>query len=474
MLDTVLFYLPLTVALIGLLLTSALALWSFRRRRLAWLAFGLASLGAQVTSALQYASAFVSMAAQAARPRPMDRHPHSVEFLPPRVLVIVAWSCWVLAVVRLARAARMAEPAESRSWRRPALGLVLVACAIAMLQRVDARLDELVDESRRALFEGTSRLAYRPAEEPEDVDALASIPVRRIELGHRGGGVVGVAVDRDGRVFQWNAYARHAPAEAISLPGSFDAAFADERHACGITTDGHASCAPFPSWTGTLGVAKRLGDGPVTLLAPAPDIEDSSRICGLLADGTARCWGSRTEGDLEETQGLPFGAGLRAMTPAFGYVGCAAGQDGHARCWRLQSKGEVLGGEVAGLEDVIALSSSTERACAIDRKNAVACWELEPARGRVGWTALPVAGLRAVQVSVAPTHTCAVTVEGKVACWGSNPWGELCDGTTDDHTQPVTAVGVSDAVMVSTQVGTTCILRASGAVACCGQQRRFD
>jgi len=152
MLDTVLFYLPLTVALIGLLLTSALALWSFRRRRLAWLAFGLASLGAQVTSALQYASAFVSMAAQAARPRPTDRHPHSFEFLPPRVLVIVAWSCWVLAVVFLARAARTAEPAESRSWRRPALGLVLIACAIAMLQRVDARLDELVDESRRALL----------------------------------------------------------------------------------------------------------------------------------------------------------------------------------------------------------------------------------------------------------------------------------------------------------------------------------
>nr|WP_271915878.1 hypothetical protein [Polyangium mundeleinium]MDC0740677.1 hypothetical protein [Polyangium mundeleinium] len=140
------------------------------------------------------------------------------------------------------------------------------------------------------------------------------------------------------------------------------------------------------------------------------------------------------------------------------------------------SNGQVLGGDVAGLGDVVTLASSSERACAIDREGAVACWDLGAAavraRGQGGWTARPVPDLRAAQVSVAPMHACAVDTYGKVACWGSNKWGELCDGTTDEHAQPVHAVGVSDAVMVSTQGATTCILRAPGAVACCGQQRR--
>lgn len=118
-----------------------------------------------------------------------------------------------------------------------------------------------------------------------------------------------------------------------------------------------------------------------------------------------------------------------------------------------------------------------ERACALERDGRLACWELHAApniaRGRAVWQAQHVPELRAVQVSVAATHTCAVDASGKVYCWGSNRWGELCDGTTDDHPLPVAAADVSDAVLVSTQNSTTCIVRATGSVACCGQQRRF-
>lgn len=475
MLNAVFSYLPVAIAVLCLLSTGALAVWSFRRKHLAWPAFTIASVGAQVASTLQYLSAFVSMAAQAQMTQPTDRRPYSVEVLPTRTLQFVAWLSWALAVVFLARSVRLSESTGAQSWRRPTIGLVLIALAIAMFQRVDDRLDELVAETWRALYDGESRLAFRSVTEPEDVDALASIPARRIELAYVGMGGAGVALDNDGRAFQWDAFAPSKPATLTPLPAPLRAAFVGAWHACGITVDGHASCASLAPWTDAPGVPRSLLDARVSTLVPAVDVADHARICGLLMDGTARCWTSMGPGDIKEQPDLPFGTGIRAMTPEFGYLGCVAGQDGAVRCW-MRFNDKLLEGEVTGVEDVVALSSSTELACAIDRQGSVACWaigvEAVLARGRGGWAALPVSGLRATQISVSIGHACAVTAEGKVTCWGSNRWGELCDGTTEDRTQPVAAVGVSDAVMVATQGQKTCILRSLGVVECCGKQRR--
>jgi hypothetical protein len=476
MLDDIIFNIPLAVAVAGMALTGVLALRSRQRRPGAWLAFGIASLGTQVTLVLQYASTFATMAAQAARPAPTDRHRYAFNFVPPSWLHVVAWLCWALAVAALVRTVRASAGPETRSWWRPALGLVLIAGTVVVLQRVEARLDELVGETMHALFQGESRLSHRSAAQPESVGALAAISVRRIDLHYGGKGVLGVAVDKDGRASQWDTYAPHAPAEPILLSGPLESAFVNELYACGVSKDGRASCAAIAPWVGTPGSVTGLGDARVTFLAPAPIVQNRVRVCALSAEGAARCWGAGGQGILEEEPGLPFGTGLRAMTPAFGYVGCAAGQDGRVRCWVRELAVQILGGEVAGLDDVIAVASSTERACAIERGGRVGCWELDPAtiraRGRAAWEARIVPDLRATQVSVAETHACAVEASGKVACWGYNRWGGLCDGTTEDRTSPVAAIGVSDAVMVSTQASTTCILRSSGAVACCGKQRR--
>ena len=46
-----------------------------------------------------------------------------------------------------------------------------------------------------------------------------------------------------------------------------------------------------------------------------------------------------------------------------------------------------------------------------------------------------------VSIATGATHTCAVTAEGLVACWGDNSSGQLGDGSTTDSSVPVLAVG---------------------------------
>ena len=77
------------------------------------------------------------------------------------------------------------------------------------------------------------------------------------------------------------------------------------------------------------------------------------------------------------------------------------------------------------------------------------------------------------QVSAGASHTCALLVDGTVACWGSNGWGELGDGTTTPRLRPTLVVdGATGAAMDRfTQIVTggalTCGLR-SGDVYCWG------
>jgi hypothetical protein len=69
-------------------------------------------------------------------------------------------------------------------------------------------------------------------------------------------------------------------------------------------------------------------------------------------------------------------------------------------------------------------------------------------------------------------HTCALLVDGKVACWGANTNGQLGDGTTEIRKLPVNVTGINDAVAVSSGFRHTCALRATGAVMCWGEGSR--
>ena len=43
----------------------------------------------------------------------------------------------------------------------------------------------------------------------------------------------------------------------------------------------------------------------------------------------------------------------------------------------------------------------------------------------------------AASVSVGDYHSCALTTDGAVRCWGNNSFGQLGNGATDDQNAPV-------------------------------------
>jgi len=77
--------------------------------------------------------------------------------------------------------------------------------------------------------------------------------------------------------------------------------------------------------------------------------------------------------------------------------------------------------------------------------------------------------LEVVQISSGFNHTCAVTTEGGVKCWGEGTGGQLGDNSSVNRNFPVDVVGLTTGVTsVSAGNAHTCALTTAGAVKCWG------
>lgn len=78
------------------------------------------------------------------------------------------------------------------------------------------------------------------------------------------------------------------------------------------------------------------------------------------------------------------------------------------------------------------------------------------------------AGAATPMIAAGGNHTCAVSDAGTVQCWGDNNAGQLGNGTMERSANPVTVIGIDNAVSVASGASHTCAVLRGGGVKCWG------
>lgn len=260
------------------------------------------------------------------------------------------------------------------------------------------------------------------------------------------------------------AHPASAATAALSV-GSF--------HSCALTTAGGLKCWGENS-------DGRLGDGTTTDRSMPVDVSGltsgvaavsagTNHTCALTAAGAVKCWGENSDGRLGDgtttdrstpvaVRGLTIG--LVAVSVGSSHA-CALTKGGAAKCWGGNSYGQLGDGTTADRGTPVTVSELSSQTL------------VGPPTPRPSGSALPPAapsGL--VAVSAGAGHSCAITLEGSVKCWGDNSHGQLGDGTGGPDVFsaiPVDVKGLASGVATVSAGGShSCAVTTEGAVKCWG------
>jgi alpha-tubulin suppressor-like RCC1 family protein len=411
-------------------------------------------------------------------------------------------------------------------WRRADVGTGAKAETVPVKQLANVKKVETSSERTCAMLDSGAVECWGiwGDPEPQAVSGLDDATDLALGRGHA------CAVKRGGKLACWGSNAagqlgarprgRHEQIESPKIvEGITDAVAvsAGVRHSCVLHETGRVSC-----WGAyrSLGV----GEAPEDEEAVAgnrfvvPEVANASAItsaglattCALLPRGSARCWG--------EDDGTMLGDGSRDRRTAPVTVAgvkdiariapgtCAITSNGKLACWGVSVHPRPVA--VKGITTK-HLSAGGEHTCAIDQDANLVCWGSHRVEGegktvetprylptRVGVTkasfvATALPGSRrfdgcvvsgggkvdcwkdasvskpgvddAKRVALGQSHACALRVNGKVACWGSNNAQQL-GGAGPDSEKAIDVPGVSDIVDLAAGGASTYALRKDGTV----------
>lgn len=238
-------------------------------------------------------------------------------------------------------------------------------------------------------------------------------------------------------------------------------------HTCESLGTGVARCSPRP--------VRVVGIPPVARLEMGWNF-----VCAIATDRSVWCWGTTFEsgrrveyaspfrfGDLEEGAQFALVRDIPVVVRSNGAVVTAAD--------RLPAR----------LPDIVALRTSfSDTLCVITRDRRMECMgsnffgTVGAGRTEEYVTTMRDVGLQCVvEVAMAYSHVCARHADGHVSCWGSNNYGEVgpdnvnsptCGRATPCVSAPVRVQGIEDAVSVSVGNFSTCVIRRDRSTWCWG------
>lgn len=195
----------------------------------------------------------------------------------------------------------------------------------------------------------------------------------------------------------------------------------------------------------------QCGPGEVSVV-PSTLVAGDAHACGLTTDGAAYCWGNNGpalgNGSLNgSTVPVPVSGGLTFETLSAGTLStCGVTPEGAAYCWGTNLFGQIGDGTIGQRLTPVAVSG----------------------------------GLTFATISAGYAHTCGITRTGDAYCWGLNQQGRLGDGTTTNRLTPVPVIGghkfVSLAASRSNVLGQghSCGVTTDGEVYCWGNNTNFQ
>jgi alpha-tubulin suppressor-like RCC1 family protein len=272
------------------------------------------------------------------------------------------------------------------------------------------------------------------------------------------------------------------------------------KHSCAILSDQTTQC-----WGS--GIYGQMGDGANSNNLVPTDVSFGAGLtavkiytskvssCAILSDGTTRCWGKNSNGQLgignTVNQNVPtpvsFGTGLTAVELYLGTLfAYAILSDGTIRSWGYNLNGQLNDGTTvqrltptavtfgAGLTPVDFTASETS-VCALFSNGIVQCWGSN-SHGKLGDGTttdnfIPTTvslGMTAVKISGGPSHTCALLSDLTVWCWGQNNGGQIGDNSGTSRSTPTQVHSIGPVVDITIGWLHTCALLLDNTMQCWG------
>ncbi len=271
-----------------------------------------------------------------------------------------------------------------------------------------------------------------------------------------------------------------------------------------------------------------LGDGRTATVVST----GGGHSCALLDNGTVRCWGLNSSGQLGLGDSLPRGDGANEMGDNLPTVSLGAGRTATAiaaganhtcalldnatvKCWGLNASGRLGLGDVASRGDgagemgdslpavslgtgrtATAIAAGSSHTCALLDNATVKCWGANT-NGQLGLgdtairgdgagemgDSLPTVSLgtgrTATAIAAGNSYTCALLDNASVKCWGRNGSGRLGLGDTADRgdaagemgdSLPTVSLGTGrTATAIAAGNSYTCALLDNASVKCWGR-----